>query len=196
MKWWIVFSLLTVLSWGVYGILLHNGALGMKGTAGGLKAVEIARYKAFLWVGVAYFLIAIIGPCVLLVLKGADWSMPSRGISWSFVAGVAGAFGALFVLMAFGQPGATPPGVMSIVFAGAPVVNALIHFSLHPPKGGFQWAHAPFYAGIGLAALGGFLVAKYNPAKPGGSGPGGGAPQGQTTTVGHLEFEGKTYKVT
>jgi hypothetical protein len=173
MKWWLFFALLTVLMWGTYGIFLHSGSMGMKGANSGPMAVEIARYKAFLWVGLAYFLIAIIGPMVFLMVKGADWSMPAKGIGWSFLAGTVGAFGALFVLVAFGQPGGLPPNVMSIVFAGAPVVNAVVHFSLHPPKGGIQWAHSPFYAGILLAAVGGFLVAQYNPVKPGGGGPAG-----------------------
>jgi hypothetical protein len=51
--------------------------------------------------------------------------------------------------------------VMSIVFAGAPVVNAIIAMALHPPTAGqIRWQ---FFAGIILAAAGGFLVTLYKP---------------------------------
>ena len=39
------------------------------------------------------------------------------------------------VLLAFGARG-TPPVVMSIVFAGAPIVNAAYSIWQHPPAGG------------------------------------------------------------
>ena len=56
---WLPFALSTVAAWGLYGVLLHSGQLGMADPNNG-------RYKAFLWVGIAYFLIAILGPLFLL----------------------------------------------------------------------------------------------------------------------------------
>jgi hypothetical protein len=53
---------------------------------------------------------------------------------------------------------------MSIIFAGAPIVNAVVSLSLHPPKGGFGGLAWQFYAGIVLAAAGGMLVTLYKPA--------------------------------
>src|SRR5260221_6280827 len=82
------------------------------------------RYKAFLFVGVAYFLTAVLAPLALLLIRGADWNYPKNGMVWSLIAGVMGAAGAFCVLLAFGSKGGTPPVVMSIVFAGAPIVNA------------------------------------------------------------------------
>ena len=153
---WLFFSLLTVASWGVYGVFLHNGQVGMNDPIHG-------RYKAFLFVGVAYFITAVLAPLAMLVLKGASWSFPARGIGWSLVAGIVGAIGAFGVLLAFGAKG-TPAVVMSIVFAGAPVVNALYSLFLHPPAGGWARLPLPFVLGIVLAAVGGCLVSLYKPA--------------------------------
>ncbi len=160
---WLFFALMTVLSWGVYGIFLHSGAMGM--ASGGDPS--IGRIKAFLLVGVAYFLVAILGPVIILITKGADWSFPMKGSAWSLVAGIVGALGALFVLLAFGAKG-TPAAVMAIVFAGAPIVNALVAISMSNLWAGIRWQ---FVLGIALAAIGGCLVTFYKPnphKKPGG----------------------------
>lgn len=164
---WLAFALLTVASWGVYGIFLHTGQLGMADPVNG-------RYKAFLFVGIAYFLTAVLAPAALLFFKGASWSFPARGAWWSLIAGIVGAIGAFGVLLAFGAKG-TPAVVMAIVFAGAPVVNALVALILHPPAGGWGAVRPQFYLGILLAAVGGCLVTFYKPpaaapagaAKPG-----------------------------
>jgi hypothetical protein len=61
---------------------------------------------------------------------------------------------------------------MSIVFAGAPVLNALYSLFLHPPAGGWQKLPWQFILGILLAALGGCLVTLYKPAhRPPQNGP-------------------------
>jgi hypothetical protein len=53
---------------------------------------------------------------------------------------------------------------MSIVFAGAPVVNAIYSLIQHPPAGGWGSIRPQFYLGILLAAVGGCLVTFYKPA--------------------------------
>lgn len=159
---WVLYALMTVVCWGVYGILLHTGQLGMSDPQQG-------RYKAFFWVGVAYFLVAILAPAAILVANGASWDMPAKGIWWSLFAGVAGAIGAFGVLLAFGAKG-HPAVVMSIIFAGAPIVNAVIALMIHPPAGGLGSLRWQFIVGILLAALGGTMVTLYKPA------PGGGKP--------------------
>lgn len=153
---WLVFALLTVSCWGLYGIFLHTGQVQMGDPVNG-------RYKAFLFVGIAYFLIAVLAPAGILVVKGAGWAFPAKGVGWSLLAGTVGAFGAFFVLLAFGAKG-TPAAVMSIIFAGAPIVNAVVAISLHPPAGGWRAVPLPFVAGILLAAIGGCLVTFYKPA--------------------------------
>jgi hypothetical protein len=157
---WLVFALLTVISWGVYGIFLHTGQTAMGGG-------ELARYRAFLFVGLAYFLTAVLAPLALLMVKGGVLTgYTARGMGWSLLAGIVGAIGAFGVLLAFGA-GGKPGVVMSIVFAGAPVINALVALALHPPAEGWGAIRPQFYLGILLAALGGCLVTLYKPGPPG-----------------------------
>ena len=153
---WLVFALMTVISWGLYGAFLHTGQMNMADPVNG-------RYKAFLFVGLAYFLTAVLAPLLVLKLQGATWAFPMKGALWSLFAGTVGAIGAFCVLLAFGAKG-TPPVVMSIVFGGAPIVNALYSLVLHPPQGGWGAIRWPFYVGLLLAALGGCLVTLYKPA--------------------------------
>jgi hypothetical protein len=161
MNWWLAFSLMTVSCWGLYGIALHGGAVGMKDPADG-------RYKAFLLVGLMYFVFAVVAPLILLAAKGGNlnfFTYPKEGLVWSSVAGILGAAGAFGVLLAFGAKG-QPAVVMSIVFAGAPVVNAVVALAMHPPKGGLGTVSPMFFAGILLAAVGGCLVTLYKPGPP------------------------------
>lgn len=153
---WLAFALLTVVTWGLYGVLLHAGQTAMADPANG-------RYKAFLMVGVAYFLVAVLAPAALLLARDATWAFPARGLLWSLAAGLVGAAGAFGVLLAFGAGGA-PSVVMAIVFGGAPVVNALVTLFLHPPPGGWRSISPLFYLGLVLAALGGTLVTRFKPA--------------------------------
>ena len=157
---WLLFTLTTVVTWGLYGVLLHTGQLGMGDPVHG-------RIKAFLLVGVAYFLTAVLAPLALLWWGGAEWSFPGRGLWWSLIAGILGAIGALGVLLAFGAKG-HPVTVMAIVFAGAPIVNACAAMAQHPPTGGLTALRWQFVLGIALAAAGGVLVTLYKPpaAKP------------------------------
>ncbi len=159
---WLIFAFLTVGCWGVYGILLHKGSIGMK-VAGAAEGTDILRYKAFLFVGIAYFLVAIVAPAALLLMKGATWSFPSKGLWLSLVAGIVGAVGAFGVLLAFGA-GGLPTVVMSIIFAGAPVVNSLVLvFFVDKTANQLSWQ---FLLGIVLAAAGGVLVTLYRPTPP------------------------------
>jgi MFS family permease len=152
---WLVFALMAVVAWGLYGVLLHTGQVGMSDPVNG-------RYKAFLFVGLAYFLTAVLAPLAVLYLNGAAWTFPVKGMGWSLVAGIAGAVGAFCVLLAFGADG-RPSYVMSIVFAGAPVVNAVVALLAHPPAGGWTALRWQFALGIVLAAVGGALVTLYRP---------------------------------
>ena len=158
---WLFFAFLTVFSWGVYGIFLHTGQMGMADPVNG-------RYKAFLFVGIAYFLTAVLAPLAMLKMNGATWAFPASGAWWSLIAGIVGAIGAFGVLLAFGAAPkpvtAYVPVIMSIVFAGAPIVNALVSLAKDPPVGGWGVIRWPFWLGIALAAVGGCLVTLYKPA--------------------------------
>lgn len=164
---WLAFAFLTVATWGVYGVFLHNGQSNMADPVNG-------RYKAFLLVGVAYFLVAVLAPMAVLKFNGASWHFPAKGLWWSLIAGTVGAIGAFGVLLAFGAaPKPVPlyvPVIMSIIFAGAPIVNAFVSMASHPPTGGLGAIRWQFWLGILLAAAGGALVTKFKPdagpAKP------------------------------
>ena len=152
---WLIFVFMTVAAWGLYGVFLHSGQISM-------ADAENGRYKAFFFVGIAYLLIAVIGSAIMLVANGAAWSFTAKGVTWSTIAGIVGAIGAFGVVLAFGL-GGKPAVVMSIVFAGAPIVNAIVATAIHPPPGGWSSVHWQFVLGILLAATGGCLVMLYRP---------------------------------
>ena len=155
---WLWYALLTVATWGLYGVFLHKSGVGMADPANG-------RYKAFLMVGIAYFITAVLAPLGLMMLNKATWSFPTPGIAWGLTAGIVGAVGAIGVLLAFGAKG-SPSVVMSIIFAGAPVVNAIIATWMNPPPDGIGSIRWQFVGGILMAAVGGCLVMLYRPESP------------------------------
>ena len=160
---WLAFAFLTVFSWGVYGVFLHSGQTLMKPPGAVDVDPSLWRYKAFLFVGVAYFLVAVLAPLAMLLAKGAAFSgYTGRGMGWSLVAGIVGAIGAFGVLLAFGAKG-KPPEVMAIVFAGAPVVNALVSIWLVRHEIDWGKVNPLFYIGMILALVGGGLVTLHKP---------------------------------
>ena len=152
---WLAYAFLTVATWGLYGVFLHSGQLAMGDPVNG-------RYKAFLFVGIAYFIIAVLAPLVMLKLNGSTMSFPSKGVWVSLFAGTLGAVGAFGTLLAFGAKG-SPAVVMSIVFAGAPVVNTIVSMAMHPPRDGISAVPWQFYLGMLMAAGGGFMVVYFRP---------------------------------
>lgn len=169
---WLNYALMTVFFWGVYGVLLHMGRGFMPMGA----ETPNAGLKAFLLVCVAY---AIIGVIAYAVLKGrgSDMSFGTNGITWSLIAGIAGAAGAFTLVLSLGAAGsiykaAAAGAVMPIVFGGAPIVNALINVVKAPPAGGMKDIPLAFFAGIVLAVTGAVLVARNAPvAAAGAHGP-------------------------
>ena len=164
---WLYWALLTVFSWGIYGVILHKarGEMPM-----GTEAPH-ASLKAFLFVCIAYAVIGVVA-AVVIKMRGSDWSLTSTGVTWSLVAGIAGAVGAFALVLSLGK--ATPifaaaaaAAVMPIVFAGAPLVNTVTAMALHPPKDGLKSLPPLFIVGCLLAAGGAFLVAKYAPSNTG-----------------------------
>ncbi len=166
----LAFAFGTVLCWGVYSVLLHMGSVGMGQGASGPPDLTGNRMKAFLLVGIAYFIVAIVGPIIVLKLRGTPWTFPTAGWSWSLVAGFMGAIGAFFLLMALSS-GRTPLEsksvlpllVPAIVFAGAPIVNVLVATT---KEGNWSYASWKFFVGILLAAIGTVMVMEFKPVPP------------------------------
>jgi uncharacterized membrane protein len=150
MKLWLIFVLGAVISWGSYVPLMHHGQTLLKGGA----------LRAFLCVGMAYFLTAVVVPLVLLGgFKLEPFEFTADGIRFATLAGIAGAAGALCVILAL-KSGGTPLYVAPLVFAGAPIVNVLISISWHKPKTAPEiW----FYMGLLLAAIGAGMVLRFKP---------------------------------
>ena len=109
-------------------------------------------------VGVAYFLIAVLIPLVLL-RRGERGSWTMKGVIWSLLAGTAGALGALGVILALFF-GGKPIYVMPLVFGGAPVVNTLLTAFMNRA---FNQLKAPFLAGLILVITGAVTVLVFKP---------------------------------
>ena len=138
---------LTALCWGIYGPVLHFGREAMH-----------SSLRPFVCVGLAYFLIAVLIPLVLLS-RGERGGWTTKGVVWSLLAGAAGAFGALGVILALGF-GGKPLSVRPLVFGGAPVVNT--RFTAFMNRA-FDQLKAPFLAGLILVILGAVTVLVFKP---------------------------------
>lgn len=147
---WIVFVVGAALSWGAYVPMLHEG---QKELGGG--APPKGPLRAFLCVGIAYFITAVLVPGALLWFGNAEpTTFNTRGATFATIAGVLGAAGALCIIFAM-KNGGTPMYVPPLVFAGAPIINALVSMAWHPPK----YAPGPvFFLGLVMAAVGAGLV--------------------------------------
>ena len=146
---WLIFVAGAVLSWGAYGVLLHQGQVILRNPL-----------KALLCVGVAYFLIGVLVPVATLAAQGELGGFDSRGLMTATMAGALGAIGAACIIWAF-RAGGLPVIVMPLVFGGAPVVNVLLSMVMHPPKAA---PNPLLYLGFVLASVGAGMVLYYRPA--------------------------------
>lgn len=155
--WVLLFVAGAALSWGVYVPSVHTAATLLK-----------SNLRAFLFVGVAYFLVAVLVPLAFIFLL--NWDPTQKGeanfhfgaVMWGIAAGIAGAVGALCVI--FAATNAGPGGaiyVAPLVFAGAPIINTFATlYYFHPVKTPPDWR---FFTGLGLAAVGAAMVMLYKP---------------------------------
>ena len=142
---------LTVMCWGAYGSVLHKGQHDLGGS----------RLKPLICVGLAYFIIAIVIPVLLLAAQGklgGDWSI--GGISWSLTAGAAGALGAWGIILAL-TAGGKPVYVMPLVFGCAPIINVIV--SMYFAKVPWRGVNPVFYAGLILVSVGAVTVLVFQP---------------------------------
>lgn len=135
---------MAVVCWGSYGPFLHLG----QGKMGG------SRLRPFCCVGIAYFVIAVIVPIVILLSSQAGNSFTLPGMLYSIGAGAAGALGALGIIMAFTY-GGKPIFVMPLVFGFAPVINTIASITIDQTFGGIT---PVFMASILLGILGAVTV--------------------------------------
>jgi drug/metabolite transporter (DMT)-like permease len=145
---WVLFVIGAVLSWGVYGVLLHKGGVQLGNPL-----------KALLCVGVAYFLIGVLVPVATLSAQGGLGTFNSDGLWSATIAGALGAIGAACIIYAF-RFGGLPLYVMPLVFGGAPIVNVFFSMLLHPPK---NPVNPMLYVGLVLASAGAAMVLYFRP---------------------------------
>jgi hypothetical protein len=145
---WILFVAGAVLSWGAYGVLLHQGQTQLGNPL-----------KALLCVGVAYFLIGVLVPIASLSAQGTLGGFDRSGLITATIAGALGAAGAACIIYSF-RFGGLPLYVMPLVFGGAPIVNVLLTMLLHPPKSAIS---PMLYVGFVMAAGGAGMVLYFRP---------------------------------
>lgn len=142
------FIFLTVVCWGNYGPLMHEGQKHMGGAL-----------MPFVGVGFAYFLIAVLAPLALLKINGEKGHWTTGGSVLSILAGAAGALGALGVIMAF-TFGGSAVYVMPLVFGGAPIVNTIVTAMMAKSH---ERVSPVFLLSILIAALGAAGVLYFRP---------------------------------
>ena len=164
-------TMLTICCWGIYGPVLHKGQAGMNDS----------RLRPLICVGLAYFVIAVAIPVIVLAVRGEAGVWSTRGIAWSLAGGAAGAIGALGIILAF-NAGGSPSYVMPLVFGGAPVVNAFLTIYM---AGTWGQVRPMFLAGLILVAVGGVTVLLFapKPHRPAKSG----APAAAKAAAGHAK---------
>lgn len=199
MEKWVIFALGAALCWGLYGPALQHGAHTLAYPAGvdhashKLTGEQLAsgRMKSLLGVGIAYFVLAVLLPVVVMlpvVKEGLGWSpfaismtvaggagamaglsllmameFNLEGTVAAIIAGALGAGGAIFVIFALSS-GGSPAAVMPTVFGVAPLINVATSFVLDRSTGK-QWENPSplFFAGIVIAAAGVWLVLSNKP---------------------------------
>jgi hypothetical protein len=136
---------LTIVSWGAYGPVLHKGQ----------AAMHHSRMRPLLCVGMAYFLIAVIVPNIILAEspEQSSYFHSFSGTMFALLGGAAGALGAIGIILAFNW-GGKPIFVMPLVFGGAPVTNTLFAVQAH----GLGDYAAFFLAGLILVVAGAAIV--------------------------------------
>jgi hypothetical protein len=149
--WRLLAIALAIASWGAYGPTLHKGQ----------AAMHHSRWRSLICVGLAYFVIAVVVPDMIL----ADSPEPSaygnfiHGTLFALLGGTFGALGAVGLILAFNS-GGRPVYVMPLVFGAAPVVNT---FFTAITRGMLGQMGAVFIAGLILVVAGAVMVLVFAP---------------------------------
>lgn len=154
----VFFALCVALCWGLYGPTLANSRAPVGGD------VKWGAFKPYIFIGVAYLVIAIVGGGILMRTvfnDNFDYSGPYYpAMKWGFLAGSLGALGALALTFSLAGAGGKPAYVMPIVFGGAVTVNAIAaYYNLHQG----QTVNPLLWVGMGLVVVGICLTASFTP---------------------------------
>lgn len=162
----ILFAIGTALCWGCYGPVIGNARSPQK---------IYSPFKPYVFIGVAYLVIAIAGGLVMMKLNGDSYSYTEEGHSraaiWGFLGGTLGALGALCLTSAMlsfqGPP--KPQLVMPIVFGGAVSVTAIISvIQTHSARTASPWLWVGMVGVVVSIVLVAANTPHGHPPKPGG----------------------------
>ncbi len=154
----ILFALGTAVFWGCYGPTIGNAqAPRVDG------APLWSPFKPYVFIGIAYLVIAIFGGLVMMSLKGDSFNFTGVHFAtakWGFLAGLLGAFGALCLTSAMMTSKGNALLVMPIVFGGAVSVTAIVSMiKLHAGTN----VSPLLWVGMALTVAGVVLVAMNTP---------------------------------
>ncbi|WP_168565859.1 hypothetical protein [Crateriforma spongiae] len=126
----ILFAIGTALFWGCYGPTIGNAA-----TPRGIDGKPLlppegwSPFKPYVFIGIAYLVIAIIGGIAMMKVKGDSFTYTGAHFAtakWGFLAGTLGALGACCLTTAMMTSRGNALLVMPIVFGGAVTVTAIV----------------------------------------------------------------------
>ncbi len=148
-------ALLVAICWGLYGPTLTNARAANR---------EWGPFKPYVFIGVAYLVIAIAGGAAMMKVAYNDnfdyTGKYAPAMKWGFLAGCLGALGALALTFALTKAGGKPAYVMPIVFGGAVTVNAIAAYvNLHPG----DVVNPLLWVGMALVVVGICLTAGFTP---------------------------------
>ncbi|MDF1842143.1 MAG: hypothetical protein P1U77_11965 [Rubripirellula sp.] len=154
----ILFALGTAIFWGCYGPTIGNAQ------APRVDGQPLwSPFKPYVFIGIAYLVIAIIGGLLMMKVKGDTFSFAGDHFAtakWGFLAGTLGAAGALCLTTAMMTSRGNALLVMPIVFGGAVSVTAIVSvLRLHGGAG----TSPLLWVGMALTVAGVVTVAMNTP---------------------------------
>ena len=167
----ILFAVGTAIFWGCYGPTIGNAQTPRLDGRPLLPPEGWTPFKPYVFIGIAYLVIAIIGGLVMMKVKGDSFSYSGQHFApakWGFLAGTLGAAGALCLTTAMMTSRGNALLVMPIVFGGAVSVTALVSvLRLHAADS----VSPLLWIGMAITVVGVVIVAMntphgHAPAKP------------------------------
>jgi len=165
----ILFALGTAIFWGCYGPTIGNAQTPRVDGRPLAPPYGWTPFKPYVFIGIAYLFIAILGGLVMMKVNGDSFSYASTPsevanhflpAKWGFLAGTLGAFGALCLTTAMMTSRGNALLVMPIVFGGAVSVSAIVSAWL---LRGHTTISPLLWVGMGLVVVGVVIVAMNTP---------------------------------
>jgi len=159
----ILFALGTAIFWGCYGPTIGNAQTPRVDGRPLLPPEGWTPFKPYVFIGIAYLVIAIAGGLLMMKMKGDSFNYSGTHFptaKWGFLAGTLGAAGALCLTTAMMTSRGNALLVMPIVFGGAVSVTAIVSIIR---LNGHATINPMLWAGMLLTVVGVVLVAMNTP---------------------------------